>query len=233
VDTLTGPGPDRRREHRFAGLALDPRVGPLAALLGSIAIALSVLSEWQVTTFEQDLFGGEGVGGQPLASSVGALGAWGAGYLMGAFGLVTSVALLLFGPRPGRAYARIVALCTGGLLLVLLAALAREIDGVSFVLHPMLIASISPDQYTLVRGRGLYCACVGVVLVLAVAALTRRRGDERPSQAVEPPRTPEWAWQRADDDEPDAEAPLDLTVGPAAPFREYGDDRDRPDRRIG
>jgi hypothetical protein len=222
-DLLDGPdaepAPDRRRR-RLAELWDDPRGAALVALLGAVAAGLSVLSEWQTTTFTEriptDL--DRNVDTPALPVGLGQLGGWGAGYLAGLFLLGAAVALTLFGPRPGRAYGRIVALTSAGMLVVLLAAVGRELGATSFALHPVL-GAFERDQFTVVRGRGVWCAVIAVALLLLATVLAgRANGTDEP---------PDRRWRPAEDDDADEPAgPLELSVGPATPFQASAGSRD-------
>src|SRR4051794_31869235 len=109
----------------LAGLRDDRRIAPVAAGLGAVALVVSLLAEWQVTSVHQGLFGGdEEAATRSLTTGVGDLGGWTGCYLAGLFVLVGVVTLLLFGPWPGRAYARLVALSTGAVLAVVLLTLS-------------------------------------------------------------------------------------------------------------
>jgi hypothetical protein len=126
--------PSRRRWHPAgvaASLAADRRVVPLAAVLGGVALFASLVSEWQITSIDTTAFGGIQSGLQPIPTDLIDLGSWGAGYLAGLFVLAGATVLALFGPAPGRRYARLIGLSTGGMLLALLAALAPTLDDIS------------------------------------------------------------------------------------------------------
>ncbi|GAA2494795.1 hypothetical protein [Winogradskya humida] len=180
----------------------DRRVSPLAAGLGAVALFASLIAEWQVTRIDATELRESNVGNRPFESSIGDLGGWGAGYLAGLFVLVVAVALLLFGPAPGRAYARLAALGSGGVLLAVVVAAFNTLDRTSFVLRQVELASFNDDQFSISVGRGPWCAGVGVLLILLAAYLAPLAAATSPAAVEE---------QVVEDD------PLDLTVTPAAP----------------
>src|SRR4051794_33460790 len=59
VEWGAGDRPARPAPRWLAGLREDRRVPAVAVGLGAVALALSVLSEWQVTTLSRAIFGGE------------------------------------------------------------------------------------------------------------------------------------------------------------------------------
>lgn len=236
---LVGEGgrPARSTPPWLAGLRDDRRIVPVAAGLGAVALLASMFSEWQVSTFAQGFFGDDQTGTRALTVGVGELGGWTGGYLTGLVVLAGAVTLLLFGPRAGRAYARLAVLSTAGVLAVLLVVLVGELGGTQFVL-PSYVA-LPEDGYEIARGRGVWCALAGV-LILAFAAWFTRVPSERPAAAPSPGAAPDddcpedWPWRRSratagPDAEDDLPPPTDLTVGPAAPFTALPGDVDRTD----
>ncbi len=236
-----GDGRRRRRLPRWlTGLRGDRRIPPVAAGLGAVALALSVLSEWQVTTLVEPLFGGgpEEVERRTMTTGLVDLGGWAGGYIAGAIVLVGAVTLALFGPRPGRAYARLVAVSTGAVLVVLVAALIGELADTTFALPDWVILQADEDQLAMTRGRGGWCALVGVLFLAGAAWLAKVPAGRAPESTGGPAAAADedpddWPWRRPggapqdpDDERP---APLDLSVGPAAPFTALPGDRDARD----
>ncbi|GAA0810838.1 hypothetical protein Sya03_18780 [Spirilliplanes yamanashiensis] len=230
-------GPGRRW---VAGLRDDPRLAPVAAGLGGVALVLSVLSEWQVTSVTGGLFGGgedEPVDARPLTTGIGDLGGWTAGYVAGLVVLVAAVTVLLFGPRAGRAYARLVTLSTAGVLAVVLLALSGPLADTSFALPVFLTYDVPEGRYEIARGRGVWCALAGVLILAFAAWLSRTpAAPATAAAAAEEPAddaAEDWPWRRpggapaADGERP--EEPADLTVGPATPFTPLPGDRDTTD----
>jgi hypothetical protein len=244
--------PRRPRVARFSvvgwvsAVAADRRLVPVAAALGGVALFASSVSEWQVTKIDATLLGGDQVGMQPVASGVADLGASGAGYLLGVFALVAAAVLVLFGPAPGRRYARLIGLSTGGTLLALLAGLASDLGDSSRALGRAYSAQVAPEQVQISYGRGLWCAVFGVAavtLALVVAGrhlLPPEHAAAEPAAGVDPvaeqvpvdEAPPVWSWRKPRDvGEEDGwrpEEPFDLTVRSAKPFTPSGEDRDKP-----
>jgi hypothetical protein len=236
--------PPRRRWSFSAlavGLAGDRRLVPIAAVLGGVALFASLVSEWQVTSIDSAQFGGTVAGNQPVPTDVGQLGAWGAGYLVGLFVLVGAAVLLFFGPPPGRRYAWLAGLSSGGLLLALLLALAPTLDDTSRTLDAIFKFGLSDTQFQLSTGRGVWCALIGVAAVTLAIYLAGR--DLPPWSAAAPadadasaengvPAAPPtvWSWRqpRTAEDEQPPDAPFDLTVTSTTPFTSLTEDRDKP-----
>jgi hypothetical protein len=235
-DTLDGPAGDGPVENRWTSLLADVRVAPLAALVGVVAILLSLLSEWQVTVLDGPVFQDDELGSRPIAASIGTLGSWGAAYLVAVLALVVALSLTVFGPRPGRGYARIVALAAGGTLLAVLAGIAADLRELSFALHPSFTINVDPEQYTLASGRGVYCGFVGTAALLLAAWLavpapapeTARTTSSAAAVAGDESAAGEWLWRRPDrpDDEEQPEAPIGLTVNRSTPFQPAPNERD-------
>jgi hypothetical protein len=241
-----GTDGSRRRRPRFsatgwaAGLAGDRRLVPLAATLSAVALFASLMSEWQITAVDATVFDDGQVGAKPLPTTIADLGAWGGGYLTGLFVLAAATVLVIFGPAPGRRYARLVGLSTGGVLLGLLAAVAAELGGSSRTLGQAFMIQLGQDQVRLAYGRGLWCALFGVAAAMLALHLAGRHmapGEASPAAADDgqqaagaPP--PVWSWRRphnsaAEEGPPDA--PFDLTVTSAKPFAPSTEDRDQSD----
>lgn len=235
------PRPPHRRWNatEFAtGLAADRRAVPLAAAVGTVALFASLMSEWQITVMDTTAFGENRGGNRPLPAGIGELGAFGGGYLAGLFVLAGAMVLVLFGPRAGRPYARLLGLATGGVLLALLAALAGTLDDLSRAVDPVFTLDFDENELRLSYGRGLWCAFFGVAAVLLALHLAGRHlgtpvaVEPAQEQAAPPAAAPVvWSWRRPraeGDDEQPPDAPLDLTVSSATPFTSLSDDRDKP-----
>jgi hypothetical protein len=241
------PRPERRR-WSVAGLAVeltrDRRTVPLAAVLGGVALYGSLVSEWQITSVDTTVFGGVQAGNRPIASGVADLGGWAAGYLVGLFVLVATTVLVLFGPPPGRRYARLVGLSSGGLLLTMLAAIAASLGESSRALEVVFTLALNEDQLRLSYGRGIWCAAIGVAATMAALYLAGRHepppaGAESDGETRDGEATPEspwavWSWRRPrDDDERPPTEPFGLTVTSTRPFTSWTEDRDEPGGRPG
>jgi hypothetical protein len=235
------PAPGRRRQASGAlrALAADRRVVPLTALIAAVAALASLISEWQVTTLDAEVFTGT-VGPHAVSTGIADLGTLGTGYLVGLFPLVTAVVLTLFGPVAGRRWARLGGLAAGGTSLAVLFATAASLGGESRVVSELARIQFDKDQVQIAYGRGLWCAAVGVVLAMLALHLAGRHqphaaavadsGGATPAATVDDPA---WGWRRppAAHEEAAPDQPLELTVTPAKPFTSLlGDDRDEPSR---
>ena len=237
--------PPRRRWSPYgfaAGLAADRRAVPLAAVLGGVALFASLVSEWQVTLFDTTEFQSSVTGMQPIPTDLIDLGGWAAGYLIGLFLLVGATVLVLFGPPPGRRYARPLGLSAGGVLLGLLAALAPTLDDVSRTLGYTIRFQVAADHIQLSAGRGIWCAFAGVAattlaLYLAgrhePAAVAEAAAAEEDQPSVADPGAV-WSWRRpAAEEDRLPVAPFDLEVTSTMPFTLLHDERDKPTGRDG
>jgi hypothetical protein len=247
-----GAGPDepsrppRRRWNLSgfaAGLVADRRLVPLAAVLGGVALFASLVSEWQVTLLDTTEFQSSVSGLQPIPTDLIDLGGWAAGYLIGLFLLVGATVLVLFGPPPGRRYARLLGLSTGGVLLGLLAALTPTLNDVSRTLGYAIRFQVAENHVQQSAGRGVWCAFAGVAAMMLALYLA---GRHEPAVVAEtaavdggpvaetPPAV--WSWRRPsptdEEDRPPA-APFDLKVTSTTPFSTLNDDRDEPTGRDG
>jgi hypothetical protein len=242
--------PERRR-WSAAGFAMslgsDRRVVPLAAVLGGVALFGSLVSEWQITSVDTTVFGGVQAGNRPVASGIADLGGWAGGYLAGLFVLVATTVLVLFGPVPGRRYARLVGLSGGGLLLAMLAAIVSNLGDSTRALDVVFTLALNDDQLQISYGRGIWCAVFGVAATMVALYLAGRHslpptgggpGDETADGEATPESPPVvWSWRRPrdvdDDDEQPRAEPFDLTVTSTRPFTSLMDDRDKPGKRPG
>jgi hypothetical protein len=233
-----GDAPASRRHWDFAGvgrsLSTDRRLVPLAAGLGAVAVLASLVSEWQVSTIDAEVFGG-GPEAKPVPTGVIDLGALGAGYLIGLFPLVAAVVLTMFGPASARRWVRLVGLSVGGTLLGLLFATVSSLGDESRPMPKVYALQFDENQVQFTYGRGLWCAVVGVLLAMLALYLAGRLLPSGPAPTAGPAvpaEDPAWAWRRppAPREETTPDQPLELTVGPAKPFQSLGDDRDEPTR---
>jgi hypothetical protein len=193
---------DHDRPTPLTRLFRDRRVVPLLLVLGYVALAASVISEWQVVVVE-DAYLREG-NMEPVAVAVAGLGGWGPAYLCGLFLLVAAVTVTVFGPAHGRATGRLVTLAVGGTLLVVLGAILTDLGATSYAGTRLFFLGPEQTAPTLTLGRGVYCAAAGTLLLVLAAWLTRI-GTRPPRPAPEPGPA-------------ELDAPLDLTVGPGDPI---------------
>jgi hypothetical protein len=244
------PGEPSRRSRRrwnlsgFAtGLAADRRLVPLAAALGGVALYASLISEWQVTLLDTTEFQASVSGLQPIPTDLVDLGGWAAGYLVGLFLLVGATVLVLFGPPPGRRYARLLGLSAGGVLLGLVAALAPTLNDVSRTLGYAVRFQVAENHVQQSAGRGVWCAFAGIAAMMLALYLAGRHESavvaETAAVAGEPvAETPAavWSWRRpspADEEDRPPAAPFDLEVTSTTPFTTLNGDRDKPTGRDG
>lgn len=226
----------------LAGLAGDRRLVPLAAALGGVALFGSLISEWQVTVIDGELWGDGAAAARSLETTVADLGSWGSGYLAGLLLLVTAVVLTLFGPPAGRRYARLSALSVGGVLLAMVAALTSYLGDTSAVLGQLNAVVLEDNKIAISHGRGGWCAAAGVALVLLAMILAGRHqvvapaavdaaADAEPAAAAE---TAVWSWRRpaAGEEDGPPDAPFGLTVTPAKPFTTSPENVDKPSEGI-
>ncbi|GAA3956692.1 hypothetical protein [Actinoplanes auranticolor] len=235
--------PPRRRAavgEFLTGLAGDRRVVPIAAALGAVALFGSLVSEWQLTEIDGTYWGDGEVGTRSAQTTLADLDGWSGGYLTGLFLLVAATVLTLFGPPAGRRYARLAALSVGGTLLATVVAIGSYLGDISGAVGQLTLTNLEENQVTVSNGRGLWCAGVGVALVLLAMVLAGRHQATGPgSGPVDAPpdeaqpvevEAPAWTWRRpatGDEDEP-PDAPFDLTVTAAKPFTTSQENTDKP-----
>jgi hypothetical protein len=233
--------PERRRwsfGSLVAGLVADRRSVPLAAAVGGVALFASLISEWQITAIDTTDFGGTESAKQPVPAGVGDLGAFGGGYLVGLLVLVTAMVLVLFGPPAVRAYARLLGLSAGGVLLALLAAIYADLGDVSRSIE-RIYTLIQSTDIELAYGRGIWCAVFGVAALTLALYLAGRHTPAVPmvddTAGVHDDAAPvAWSWRRParpEEEEHLPDAPFDLSVSSTTPFTSLDDDRDKPVRR--
>lgn len=214
-------GENAEKESRRAALArflhgarLDDRAVPAVAGLGAVAVFVSFVTQWQITSVQSDFDTGPM---QDVGAGLGDLGGWGTGYLMGVFAVVAATTLVLFGAPAVRQHARLAGLGITATLLALLIAITAELSRNSVVTP---VYYISPEEPATSYRSGLYLAFAGVaalgVALYLAGRLPSHRADGAEEEDEEPQEeTPEWYW-RGNGDEP--APPADLTVQPAAPF---------------
>jgi hypothetical protein len=232
-----GDAPVRDRRWSFSAftrsLAVDHRVVPLTAALGAVAALASLVSEWQVTTVDPEVFG-DGGSANPISSGITDVGALGTGYLVGLFPLVSVVVLTLFGPPAARRLVRLVGMSIAGTMLGLLFAIAAALGSESRPVPEIYTLQFDQKQIQFSYGRGLWCAVAGVLLAMLALYLAERLAPPPASaaEASSPAEDPSWAWRRPPSprEEPAPDQPLELTVGPTKPFNLLKDDRDEPNR---
>jgi hypothetical protein len=146
------------------------------------------------------------------------------------------VVLTLFGPAAGRRYARLSALSVGGVLLAMVAAVTSYLGDTSLILGQLGTSGLAEDEVTLSPGRGVWCAAVGVALVLLATIMAGRHQAagpapvDAPADAESPAEVAVWSWRRpaaAEEDGP-PDAPFGLTVTSAKPFTTSPEDVDKP-----
>jgi hypothetical protein len=232
-----GPGDlsgRRRGVGLVAGIGRDRRLGPVVAGLGAVAVFASLVGEWTITSLpnsEQD-----GISAVQVPAGVGEVGNFGIAYLVGVFGVVGCLALVLFGVSPAvRHNARVIGVATTGALLALLSAATYTLDDAAErrAFYP------TGAGFRIEYGRGLVMAfvgtaCLGLALYLAGRFIPQPAGlegngergsDDLPEGMAHRGSAEEggWPWRRrrpGAESEPDGAypAPADLTVTPAVPF---------------
>ncbi|MFC4066844.1 hypothetical protein [Actinoplanes subglobosus] len=213
---ITFGGDETPRRAIFRDLGRDRRLPVLVAGLGAVAAFGSLFSEWQKTTLAYLNVEGEEVPVERVVlSGLIDLGALGAGYLVGLLLLVVAVVLVLFGPAPGRAYARVAGLAVGGVLAALLLSLAQELGDASTVVPKYLAIYDFTGMGTLrmTQGRGVWCALAAVGLALIALWL--------PARAAPAPAEPQVT---------EVHDELDMTIAPTTPFASYPGELDQPHR---
>ncbi|GLY04928.1 MULTISPECIES: hypothetical protein [Actinoplanes] len=205
------------------GLRADRRLPVLTAGLGAVALFASLVSEWQVTTVEGISYSDEDLADrQILPADLIDLGGIAAGYLGGLFLLVIAVVLTLFGPPAGRRYAKLTGLATGGLLTALLMALVQLLGSETRLVSRYFTMQLDTTQTAVAYGRGLWCALAGVAAAMIALGIGDRTDAEE--------EAPLWSRDDEDEDEPEVDEPLDLTITSSTPFAAYPDQPGQPHR---
>jgi hypothetical protein len=209
-------GSEKPRRAIFRDLGRDRRLPGLVAGLAAVAAFGSLISEWQTTTLKEVGVDGEQLPeDQVLLADLLDLGGLGAGYLVGLLLLVVAVVLTLFGPGPGRAYAKVAGFAVGGVLLAMILSLVQHLNDASALLPKYLMAFnvTDSDAMRTAIGRGVWCALAGVGLAVVALWMPARTAPPAP----EPPVT-------------EVDDPLDMTITPTTPFASYPGELDQPHR---
>jgi hypothetical protein len=215
-----GGGPespeDGHRRRLLRGLRRDRRLPMLVAGLGGFAAFGSLVSEWQTTALDGPALGIDDLDAETvLLTGLVDLGGMGAGYLTGLSLLVVTVVLTLFGPAPGRPYARMTGFALGGVLLALVLALVQHLNTTSVLIPQYYTFELQPLE--LAHGRGLWCALAAVTAAL-IALWLGPGATESPAKRVEP------TAQKGPEDA------LDLSITPTTPFASFPGELDQPHR---
>jgi hypothetical protein len=207
----------------------DRRLVPVVAVLAALALFASLVGEWQVITLEGvDLPAAL----RPLTAGVAVLDAFGAAYLLAVFALAACAALVFRGAPAVRRHARLIGLALTAALGGLLIAVSIQLDRLGPAYGYLTVGWEIPPAVS--AGRGLEAAFAGVglaALALYLAGRPAWTGVEplaADPAAADPARHAThdgWRRPRGATDTDEVAAPLDLSVGPAAPFAQLPDDR--------
>ncbi|WP_147315489.1 hypothetical protein [Asanoa ferruginea] len=206
-----------------ARVGRDRLLAAIVAVLAAAAGFISLVTQWySIAVPAGDVSPEEGGSvGQTLTFTVGDVGTFGTGYVLGVLTLVVACALAFFGPPALRPVLRVGGLGLAGGLVAVLVALS-----VSFghsIERNYFGANIDLDT---TRHAGLTGAYAAVLLAgAALFLIGRHRFVPTPTEAPPVAVAPDSVWQaprpyRSDETaaEVAAAAPLDLTVQPARPF---------------
>lgn len=225
ADSVISFGEPARRT-LLRDLGRDRRLPVLTAGLGGVAAFGSLISEWQTTTMNGLVLGGEpGVGARVEPTGLLDTGAVGAGYLGGLLLLATAIVLVLFGPAAGRRHAQLAGYAVGGVLIALLLALVHHLGTTSLLIPRYFMLGLTDEKLQMDLGRGLWCALAAVGAGLLALRLSSSTEAIEVAEATEDsgrhPAAPEP--ERFDD-------PLDLTISPTTPFASFPGELDQPHR---
>jgi hypothetical protein len=220
-------------------LRTDRRVVPVVTGLAAVATFGSLVGEWQIIVVD-----GVDVPATlpPLTAGVAVLDAFGGAYLVGVFALAACTALALLGSPAVRRHARLTGLALSGALGALLVAVSMQLDRIGPAYGYRTIGwEVEP---VVSAGRGLEAAFAGVGLAALALYLAGRipgwtgtdqhagaqpaRGGAQPMPPGAypvPPAGNDGRRPRGGTDQDEVPAPLDLSVGPAAPFAQLPEDR--------
>jgi hypothetical protein len=222
----------------FTAVRKDWRLVPIFAGLSAVAIFASLVGEWQTTTFtQQQVVIPPDQLPPPATAGVADLGGFSTGYLIGVFGLVGCMGLILFGRPAMRDQLRILGLTAAGVSGAVLVGTAVWLDSHSatYATARLFFGPQGPT-YELAYGRGLTMAFLGVAGLAAALFLAGRLMPAPPAQMAAPAVGTEaepqhetaaqvdWPWRRPrtaqepEDLDSDLPPPANLTVGPTAPF---------------
>ncbi len=204
--------PAERRRPSWRAMSTDSRLTTGLVVLGGAAAIASLVGEWQIIDTTRS--GDEYFASIPQVTSSVWTTTGGTPYLSGLMLLGAATAVALLGPVAARAVARMAALGTAAVLVVVLAATASVLSSTDELprvfggfMNSELLARFSSSP-----GRGMWAALVAVTL-LGLAMLSAHRGEPEPS-----------AGRHAAVEEPDdyESEDIELTVTTAAPFlRQY------------
>lgn len=221
----------RRGGALLSRLGRDARLVPVIGAAGAVAAFASLLGDWAVTTMPAENVPTDTP--VTLGSGVADMSAFGTAYLVGVFGVVGCLALVVFGSPGVRHNARVAGLAGAGVTLGVLLATAGTLDalGDRWQVYGEL------EGMTIEYGQGLVLAYVGtgglgLALLLAGRFVRRSAAGAAPPAGPEVPAGPatpeesDWPWRRprtaqaaresGDDD--GLPPPIDLTVTPTKPF---------------
>jgi hypothetical protein len=206
--------PERRRPG-WRAMTTDSRLTTGLVVLGGAAAIASLLGEWQIIDTTRS--GDEYFASIPQVTSSVWSTTGGTPYLSGLMLLAAATAVALFGPVTVRATARLAALGTSAVLVVVLAAAASVLSTTSEL--PRVFGGFRNTEllsrFSSSPGRGMWAALAAVVL-LGLAMLSAHRREPEPFRGR----------HAATDDRDEADdyesGDIDLTVTTAAPFiRQY------------
>lgn len=221
--------PPRRLDRIVDLLSNDRRPVHVIAALGGVALFACLVGEWQAVVVYDG--GPDGSAARRFTAGVAALGGLGTAFLVGVLALVTATAVVLFGPPAGRRRWRLVGLSLTASVGALLVAIAVQLDQLGSPFNGYFYYPPEQRQPDVSVGRGLQAAFLGVALLgLALLLAGRLLRDDAPDKSDLSPKVgaeahPGSRWRARRPRAPQATAPLDLTVGPAAPFAHSPDDR--------
>jgi hypothetical protein len=189
----------------------DPRLVPVLAGIGAVAVFASLVGEWTIMTVPN--LGAEGATTGRAPGGVSEAASFGMAYLIGILGIACCLALILFGTPAVRRNARVLGLAMAGGLLAVLAAATLTLNDTS------RLGLYGPtDDLRIDYGRGLVMAYVGTAVFGLALYLAGRLGQSGPAPAGHPP-----AASADDPDQPAADGELSWRRGQTAPAPEYDD----------
>ncbi|MFD0821649.1 hypothetical protein ACFQ0D_25815, partial [Micromonospora zhanjiangensis] len=158
------PAPPSRLSRAVTGLFRDRRLVPVLGALGGVAALASLIGEWTIVTIPMTAV--EGDTKLLVPAGVSAIGSFGTAYLVGLFGMVGCLALVLAGAASVRHNARVLGLALAGAVLVTLVAATDVLPEATGRMY-----SLRPDsELQVAYGRGLVMAFVATA-VLGAALL--------------------------------------------------------------
>ncbi|GAA1366973.1 hypothetical protein [Catellatospora chokoriensis] len=206
--------PATRRRPGWRAMTTDTRLTTGLAVLGGAAAVASLVGEWQIIDTTRS--GDEYFASIPHVTNSVWAATGGTPYLGGLMLLGAATAVALFGPVAARATARVAALGTSAVLVMVLAAAASVLSSTSELPRTFggFMNSELLSRFSSSPGRGMWAALAAVAL-LGLAMLSAHRHE--PAPAVGRHAAVEDA-ERDDHGSGD----IELTVTTAAPFlRQY------------